>query len=404
MNIDATAAGFDPGRLARIAEHLDRSYVAPGKIAGCQIAIVRHGALACFSSLGSMDLERGKAMADDTIFRIYSMTKPITGVALMSLYEQGYFKLADPIHRFIPAFRDMEVEETGPDGATRLVAANRPVSMRDVMMHMSGIGLDWFERRPKLNDGDPLPAPPDMTLASMCDDLATRPLGFQPGSRWFYSVSTDICARLVEVISGQRFDDYLAATIFEPLGMVDTGFHVPDEKVDRFATNYVRSRRTGVAVYDDPMTSPYRRPRELLSGGGGLVSTTSDYLRFVTMLLNGGALDGARILGRRTIEFMTTNHLPGGGQLGDFAVPGSYGEAGTDGVGFGLTMAVSIGEALTQVVGTRGDFYWGGAASTVFWVDPTEDLAVVFMTQLVPSGSFDFRGQLKSIVYGAIAD
>jgi CubicO group peptidase (beta-lactamase class C family) len=404
MDVDPTAAGFDETRLARIADHLDRSYVGPGKIAGCQTAIVRRGHLAYFSSLGSMDLERGKAMADDTIFRIYSMTKPITGVALMSLYELGHFKLADPIHRFIPAFRDVKVEETGPDGSTRLVAAERPVSMGDVMMHMSGIGLDWFERRAEMNGGDPLGAPPDMTLESMCDDLATRPLGFQPGTRWFYSVSTDVCARLVEVISGQRFDDYLAATIFEPLGMVDTGFHVSDDKVDRFAANYVRSRRTGVAVYDDPQTSPYRRPRKFLSGGGGLVSTTADYVRFVRMLVNGGSLDGVRILGRRTIEFMTTNHLPGGGQLGDFALPGSYGEAGTDGVGFGLTMAVSIGEAETRIVGTRGDFYWGGAASTVFWVDPTEDLAVVFMTQLVPSGSFDFRGQLKSIVYGALAD
>jgi CubicO group peptidase (beta-lactamase class C family) len=404
MDVNPTAAGFDPQRLDRIAEHLNRSYVAPGKIAGCQTAVVRRGHLAYFSSLGSMDLERGKAMADDTIFRIYSMTKPITGVALMSLYEQGYFKLSDPIHRFIPAFRDAKVEETASDGSTRLVAADRPVSMRDVMMHMSGIGLDWFERRAEMNDGDPLAAPPDMTLESMCDDLATRPLGFQPGTRWFYSVSTDICARLVEVISGQRFDDYLAATIFGPLGMVDTGFHVPDDKADRFATNYRRSRRTGVAVYDAAESSAYRRQRAFLSGGGGLVSTTADYVRFVRMLLNGGELDGTRILGRRTIEFMTTNHLPGGGQLGDFALPGSYGEAGTEGVGFGLTMAVSIGEPETQIVGTRGDFYWGGAASTAFWVDPSEDLAVVFMTQLIPSGSFDFRGQLKSIIYGALAD
>jgi CubicO group peptidase (beta-lactamase class C family) len=404
MDVDPSAAGFDEARLARITEHLDRSYVTPGKIAGCQTAVVRHGRLAHFSSLGSMDLERGKPMADDTIFRIYSMTKPITGVALMSLYEQGYFKLSDPIHRFIPAFRDVKVRETAADGSTRLVAADRPVSVRDVMMHMSGIGLDWFERRAEMNGGDPLGAPPDMTLESMCDDLATRPLGFQPGTRWFYSVSTDICARLVEVISGQRFDDYLAATIFDPLGMVDTGFHVPDAKAERFATNYRRSRHTGVAVYDDAETSAYRRERAFLSGGGGLVSTTSDYVRFASMLLNGGRLDGTRVLGRRTIEFMTTNHLPGGGQLGDFALPGSYGEAGTEGVGFGLTMAVSIGERETQIVGTRGDYYWGGAASTAFWVDPTEDLAVVFMTQLIPSGSFDFRGQLKSIIYGAIAD
>ena len=404
MDVNPRAAGFDEQRLARITEHLDRSYVAPGKIAGCQTAVVRHGELAHFSSLGSMDLERGKAMADDTIFRIYSMTKPITGVALMSLYEQGYFKLADPVHRFIPEFRDLKVQETADDGSTRLVAADRPVSVRDVMMHMSGLGLDWFERRAKMNDGDPLAPPKDLTLESMCADLATQPLGFQPGTKWFYSVSTDVCARLVEVISGRRFDDYLAATIFQPLGMVDTGFHVPDDKAGRFAANYRRSRRTGVALVDDPETSDYRTERSFLSGGGGLVSTTADYVRFVSMLVNGGSHNGVRILSRRTVELMASNHLPGGGELRAFALPGSYGETGFDGVGFGLTMAMSLGERETQTVGNRGDFYWGGAASTIFWVDPTENLAVVFMTQLFPSGVFDFRGQLKQIIYGAIAD
>jgi CubicO group peptidase (beta-lactamase class C family) len=404
MDVDPSAAGFDEKRLDRITEHLDRAYIAPGKIAGCQTAVVRHGHLAHFSSLGAMDLERGKPMAQDTIFRIYSMTKPITGVALMTLYEQGYFKLADPLHRFIPEFRDLMVEETTADGSTRLVEPHRPVTVRDAMMHMTGLGLDWFERRAKESGGDALANLPDLTLESMCTDLATRPFGFHPGEKWFYSLSTDICARLVEVISGQRFDRFLSATIFEPLGMTDTGFHVSDEKVARFAANYRRSRTTGVALMDDPETSEYRTERSFLSGGGGLVSTTRDYVRFVTMLANGGELDGVRILGRRTIELMATNHLPGGGELRDFALASSYGETGFDGVGFGLTMAMSLGERETQTVGSRGDFYWGGAASTIFWVDPVEDLAVVFMTQLMPSGSFDFRGQLKSIVYGAIAD
>ena len=404
MDVDPRAAGFDPRRLERITEHLERRYVRPGKLAGCQTAVVRHGHLAHFSSLGASDIERGTAMADDTIFRIYSMTKPITGVALMGLYEQGWFKLADPVHRFIPEFGELEVEETAPDGSTRRVAPHRPLSMRDVMMHMSGLGLDWFTRREAINEDGPLSPPRGMTLESLCAELATRPLGFHPGTRWFYSVSTDVCARLVEVISGRRFDDHLRATIFEPLGMVDTSFRVPDEKVDRFAANYRRSRRTGVALVDDPETSGYRRERSFLSGGGGLVSTTADYVRFVRMLVQGGELDGARVLSRRTVELMTTNHLPGGGELREFVHEGSYGETGFDGVGFGLTMAMSLGERQTQTVGSRGDFYWGGAASTLFWVDPTEELAVVFMTQLFPSGSFDFRSQLKSIVYGALAD
>ncbi len=245
MHVDPHAAGFDPDRLDRITDHLQRSYVGPGKIAGCQTAVVRRGHLAHFSSLGSMDLERGKPMADDTIFRIYSMTKPITGVALMSLYEQGYFKLSDPVHRFIPEFRDLQVEETTADGTTRLVPPQRPLSVRDVMMHMSGLGLDWFLRREKTNDDGPLSPPRNLTLESMCTDLASQPLGFHPGTNWFYSVSTDVCARLVEVISGQRFDDYLRSTIFDPLGMVDTSFSIPDDKLDRFAANYRRSRRTG---------------------------------------------------------------------------------------------------------------------------------------------------------------
>lgn len=400
MEIDARAGGFDEARLARITSHLDRSYVGPGKIAGCQTAVVRHGALAHFSSLGSMDVERGSPMADDTVFRIYSMTKPITGVALMSLYEEGRFKLSDPLSRFIPEFGDLVVDQD--DGTA--VAPDRPVTVRDAMMHMTGLGLDWFERRARDHGGDALAIPHGLTLETMCADLATRPLGFHPGTKWFYSVSTDVCARLVEVISGKRFDDYLQATIFDPLGMVDTGFRVRDDQLHRFAASYRRSRRTGIALLDDPESSSYREERSFLSGGGGLVSTTADYVRFVSMLTNGGELDGVRVLSRRTIELMATNHLPGGGVLSEFAQPGTYGETGFDGVGFGLTMAVSVGERETQSVGSRGDFYWGGAASTIFWVDPTENLAVVFMTQLVPSGSFDFRGQLKSIVYGAIDD
>ena len=314
MDVNPEAAGFDPRRLERIVEHLERNYVKPGKIAGCQTAVVRHGHLAHFSSLGSMDVERGTPMADDTIFRIYSMTKPITGVALMGLYEQGYFKLSDPVHRFIPEFRDLQVAETAADGSTRLVPPNRPLSVRDVMMHMSGMGLDWFLRREERNDDGPLSPPRKLTLESLCTELASQPLAFHPGTQWFYSVSTDICARLVEVISGQRFDDHLRATIFEPLGMVDTSFRVPDDKLGRFAANYRRSRRTGIALVDDPETSGYRRERSFLSGGGGLVSTTADYVRFVRMLVQGGELDGCPILSRPTIELMTTNHLPGGGE------------------------------------------------------------------------------------------
>lgn len=242
----------------------------------------------------------------------------------------------------------------------------------------------------------------EWTLETMCSYLADRPLRFHPGTRWLYSVSTDVCARLVEVMSGRRFDDYLRTEIFEPLGMEDTGFSVPDDKIDRLAANYARTADKRLVLVEDPETSGYRKERSFLSGGGGLVSTTADYLRFAQMLCNGGELDGARVLGPRTVRFMTLNHLPGGGQLRQFAVPGAYGEVGFDGMGFGLTMAVSLGPAQTGVVGSPGEFMWGGAASTIFWVDPVESLVVVFMTQLMPSGTFNFRGQLKTLVYPAI--
>jgi CubicO group peptidase (beta-lactamase class C family) len=230
------------------------------------------------------------------------------------------------------------------------------------------------------------------------------PLRFHPGSHWLYSWSTDVCARLVEVLSGQRFDDYVRATIFEPLGLVDTGFRVPDDQIDRFAACYKRDADKRLVLQDDPLESRYRRQPSFLSGGGGLVSTTADYLRFCLMLLGGGELDGVRILGRKTVELMASNHLPGGGELSAFALPGGYGEVGFAGMGFGLTVAVNLGPAATGVVGSAGEYMWGGAASTLFWIDPAEDLVVVFMTQFIPSRTFNFRGQLKTLIYPAIVD
>ena len=407
MKIDSDAAGMDAGRLARIDEHLLGKYVEPGKIAGCQVLVARHGAVAHFASHGAMDRERSMPVADDTIWRLYSMTKPITGVALLTLYERGLFQLDDPVHRFIPAWRDLKVRERDADGNKHLVDPQRPMNVRDVMMHMSGIGyaldgggitVDMLRTAPNNRLGK------GATLETLTDRLAEVPLRFHPGTRWLYSFSTDVCARLVEVISGQRFDDYLRTTIFEPLGMVDTGFTVPDESVDRFAACYARDADKNLTLLDDPQESRYRRPATFLSGGGGLVATTHDYMRFCQMLVNGGELDGQRILSRKTVELMASNHLPGGGELSEFAMAGGYGEVGFSGMGFGLTVAVGLGPTRTAVVGSAGDFMWGGAASTIFWIDPTEDLFAIFMTQLIPSGTFNFRSQLKTLVYGAIAD
>jgi CubicO group peptidase (beta-lactamase class C family) len=398
---------MDGGQLALIDDHLRRRYIEPGKIAGCQVVVARRGHVAHASTLGSMDLERNRPVEEDTIWRLYSMTKPVTGVALLTLYERGLFQLSDPVHRFIPEWRDLQVSERVDDGSRRLVEPRRPISVKDLLMHMSGLGygarnadidVSMLRRSPGLRFGA------GATLESMVSDLAEAPLRFHPGTRWLYSLSTDVCARLVEILSGQRFDDYLRTTVFEPLGMVDTAFHVPDDKIDRFAACYVRDAGKRLEPLDDPMESRYRQPPTLLSGGGGLVGTIGDYLRFGQMLLDGGVLDGARVLGRKTVELMRTNHLPGGGQLRDFALPGAYGEVGFDGMGFGLTVAVGLGPAATQVTGSPGEFMWGGAASTLFWIDPMEQLIVVFMTQLMPSGTFNFRGQLKTLVYPALTD
>jgi CubicO group peptidase (beta-lactamase class C family) len=238
----------------------------------------------------------------------------------------------------------------------------------------------------------------------MVDRQSSWALRFHPGTHWLYSFGTDVCARLVEIISGMRFDEYLEREIFAPLGMTDTRFYVRNEDADRFAAMYGRNSRKQLVLIDDPATSSYRSPPSFLSGGGGLVSTIGDYLRFCQMMLGGGELDGRRVLGRKTVELMTTNHLPGGGTMNDFALPGGYGEVGFEGMGFGLTMAVSKGPSETGIIGSPGEFMWGGAASTAFWIDPKEELLAVFMTQLLPSGTFNFRGQLKTLVYPAIID
>jgi CubicO group peptidase (beta-lactamase class C family) len=411
MKVDPAGAGLAERQLDRLTQHLQQQYIDAGRIAGCQVAVARHGQVGYFRSFGNRDAERGLPVEDDTIWRIYSMTKPITGVALMSLYERGLFQLADPVTRFIPEWRDLKVRERADDGSERLVDPARPMTVRDLMMHMSGLGFGGGRTLQELFSTDRAQAStPGLrrgrgyTLASMVEHYARYPLEFHPGTHWLYSVSTDACARLVEIISGQRFDDYLRETIFEPLGMTDTGFSVTDDKVDRFAACYRRDASKKLVLADDPQQSGYRQEPSFLSGGGGLVSTTGDYLRFCQMLVGGGELDGVRILGRKTVELMSANHLPGDQDLRAVALPGGYGEVGFAGMGFGLTVAVAKAPAVTQVIGSAGEYMWGGAASTIFWIDPAEDLVVVFMTQLLPSGTFNFRGQLKALVYPAIAD
>nr|MEA2799420.1 hypothetical protein [Phenylobacterium sp.] len=410
MDAQSQWTGLDAQRLERIGDHLERSYLSNGKITGCQVGVARHGHLAYFRSFGQMDRERGKPTADDTIYRIYSMTKPITSVALMTLYEQGYFQLNDPVSRYVPSWKNHRVWVSGDGTDMKTEAPTRPVSFRDVLSHtagftygggLPGVGIqhpiDKIYRELKIRS-----AGGHDTMTEFLDKLSQVPLRYQPGSAWMYSLATDVCGALVEVISGKPFAQYLQDVIFGPLGMKDTSFFVAPDKVDRFAANYQREPDKSLKLIDDPAISDFTRDPGFKSGGGGLTGTSADYLRFCEMLRRGGELDGARILGPRTIEVMHMNHLPGGKDLTQLAI-GGFSETANEGVGFGLGFASTMGQVQTGTLGA-GDYYWGGAASTIFWIDPKEDLSVVFMTQLMPSGTFNFRGQLKSIIYSSIID
>ncbi|MDA1075787.1 MAG: serine hydrolase, partial [Proteobacteria bacterium] len=380
-DLDPRGAGMAPDRLARISDHLMERYIKPGKIAGALPMVFRKGKLAYCEALGSMDLERGKPMRDDTIFRIYSMTKPITSVAIMMLYERGHFQLSDPVWRFIPEWRDLQVYQAGVAPNFMSQAPLRAMTIRDLLTHMSGLtygfmnrtNVDHAYRRLGVSGAAPGERADNAAenLEEMVERLSRIPLEFSPGTRWNYSVSTDILGYLVEVISGQRFDAFLKQHIFDPLGMTDTGFVVAPRDVPRFAANYQRSKDKSLMCIDDPEDSIYIRPRSMLSGGGGLASTAGDYLKFTRMLLNGGELAGARILGRKTIEMMTCNFLPDNEDLTRWAL-GTFSETANEGYGFGLGFSINLGTARTCTIGSAGEYAWGGAASTIFWVDPAE--------------------------------
>ncbi len=409
-DIDPIAAGFDPARLTRITDHLRRNFIDPGKIAGCQTLVARHGKVAHFESLGFADLESAAPLRDDAIFRYYSMTKPITSVALMTLYERGYFQLNDPVSKFIPSFKKHKVWVSGSGDDMVLEPPRRAMTVRDLLCHTSGLTYGSL----LANVGAIVPPHPveevydalrvredrNQPLAELAEQLSRVPLRFHPGERWMYSLATDMCAYLVEVLSGQRFDEYLHAELFGPLGMVDTGFWVAPAKVDRLTTSYGRRRDKSLTPLDSPSSSIFLAEPGLLSGGGGLLGTMADYFRFAEMLRRGGEFDGHRVLGPRTIDLMRRNHLAGGQDLTQMSM-GGFSETAYDGVGFGLGFAQTLDEVAAGSLG-HGDYYWGGAASTIFWVDPVEDMVVIFLTQLMPSGTFNFRGQLKNIIYSAL--
>ena len=406
MVVKPEEVGLSSSRLARIGDHMKR-YIDAGKIAGALTLVARRGQVAFLEPLGHLEIERRRPVTRDSVWRIYSMTKPITSVGLMMLYEEGRFQLDDPVHRFIPSWRDLRIFVGGNYPTFKTAPVERPMTIRDLLSHTSGLTYGFMERTNvdaayrKLGVADQ--ARSGYTLQDMVDTLAELPLEFSPGTRWNYSVATDVVGHLIEVISGQRLDAYLRERILEPLGMRDTSFVLGEEQAARFAANYERQADGNLKLIDDPEQSTYRK-RSFFSGGGGLLSTAPDYFRFTAMLQNMGELDRVRLLGRKTVELMTMNHLPGGQELTDLAQAGMFTETAYAGVGFGLGFSVMQSPARAQILGSPGEFAWGGAASTAFWIDPVEDLTVIFMTQLMPSSSYPLRRELRVLTYAALVD
>jgi len=392
-----------PNRLKAIGSFFDKHYLQPGKIPGAVTLVARHGKIVWCQAQGLRDVERKLPMERDTVFRIYSMTKPITSIAMMQLYEQGKFLLNDPVHKYIPSWRNLRVYQSGsyPDFETKPVATT--MTIRDLMTHTSGLTYGFTERtevdaayRQLKLDGSSI-----LTLDKLVERLAELPLEFSPGTAWNYSVSTDVLGYLVEQLSGKSLDAYFREHILDPLGMNDTGFWVQPHQRDRFAACYLYQPDGKMKLQDDPERSKYLKQPRFLSGGGGLVSTIDDYFRFAQALCQGGEYQGQRIIGRKTLEFMRLNHLPDGKDLPALSI-GGFSETPYAGSGFGLGFSVKTDVARSATIGSEGEFGWGGLASTSFFVDPVEDMTVIFMSQLIPSSSYPIRQELRALAYGAL--
>lgn len=407
MLMKTGATGMSLARLQRIDDFLQRKYVDAGKLPGTLTMIARRGEIAHIGVRGLADVARGTLVAEDTIWRIYSMTKPITSIAFMMLVEEGLVALDDPVHRFIPEWRNLGVFVGGTHrSGFQTTRPARPMLMVDLLRHTSGLtygfqlrtNVDAAYRAAKIGEiekaGD---------LDHFIATLGKLPLEFSPGDKWNYSVATDVLGYLVQKISGEPFEAFLKRRIFDPLGMTDTAFQVPDGAAARLASCYQPTREGGIELQDDAATSPYLNAPGFVSGGGGLVSTAGDYMKFAQALLDGGSANGHRLIGRKTLELMTANHLPGGVDLPALSVS-LFSEASYAGVGFGLGFATSIDPSKTLMPGSVGDYYWGGAASTFFWIDPVEELIAIFMTQLIPSSTYPVRRELRSMVYAALDD
>jgi CubicO group peptidase (beta-lactamase class C family) len=393
---DAIAAGFSIQGLELI-DTLAEGYVERGEMPGVLIVIARHGRVVHTVKAGYRGVETRAAVSLDTIYRMFSMTKPVTGVAIMQLIERGAIGLTDPVADYLPEFASLAAAMNDDPGVTEPA---RPMTILHLLTHTSGLTYDDAGAGgvPALYAAADLYSGPD--LATFITRLAALPLASQPGTRWEYGVSMDVLGRIVEVASGERFDDYLAAHIFEPLGMLDTGFHVPDNKIHRFAASYRRTPEGGIRLTDVPATSRYRTAGGAAFGGHGIVSTPIDYARFAAMLVNGGELDGVRILSEASVDSLVTDHM--GPEYGPHPLTDSWLGDTARGLGFGLTGAVVRDGEANTIPGSNGAFFWGGAASTFFWVDRAAGLFALEFTQLMPSDAYPIREQLRRLTYQAL--
>jgi CubicO group peptidase (beta-lactamase class C family) len=405
---DPAEVGFDPARLDRVDRHF-RRYVDDGRLPGWLITVSRRGRLAYVSSYGSRDVEAGLPVETGTLWRIYSMTKPITSVAALMLYEEGAFELTDPVSAFIPSFADVRVYTGGSDVKPVTVPATEPVRIWHLLTHTAGLTYGFHRTHPVdamyRQAGFEFGWPRGMDLAQCCDAWAAQPLLFQPGAEWNYSVATDVLGRVVEVASGHSLDEFLSSRIFGQLGMTDTGFWIDEAAAGRAAALYTPDPAGSLRRLDEMGRIAHRPPR-VLSGGGGLISTAADYHRFTQMLLDrpgspGGELDGERLLGPRTVAYMTRNHLPGNADLEAYGEP-IYAETPQRGTGFGLGFGVVLDPVPGKVLTSPGEYSWGGAASTAFYVDPVEKITAMFFTQFVPSHAYPVRSQLRQMVQQAL--
>nr|WP_199351140.1 serine hydrolase domain-containing protein [Haliangium ochraceum] len=399
---DPAALGFDPERLARIPTFLEQHYLAPGLLPHAAVLVGRGDEIAHLSFQGQA--RAGQPLREDAIFRIASMSKPITSIAFLQLVEEGKVELADPVTTVVPEWRSLGVFVSGGD---TLPFATRPprtiMRMVDLLRHTAGFTYGFQERTSvdAAYRAQGLERFDRVDLEGLIAALAALPLEFDPGTAWNYSVATDVLGAIIQRIEDKPLDQVLAERIFGPLDMVDTSFQVPADKLARMPDCYALHPDTGTQIFDAGATSAWAQPPKLLSGGGGLASTLADYHRFCRMLRGGGALEGARIIGRKSLALMAANHLPGGGDLTQHSIS-LFSESENAGTGFGLGFATTIDRAATMALGSEGDLFWDGVFSTSFLVDPVEDLIFLFMSQLMPANAYPVRRQLRAMMYAAL--